>query len=147
MAPYAAGTTVTVEKSRAQIEALLKRQGARKVASVWEETYSAVLFEHGQRCYRIGLAMPRPTPAQRHLPPARVERELRAVERQRWRVLLLVVKAKVTAIAEGVSSVEEAFLGDTIVQDGRTLAEHDAAGALSLAHEGRALKLPPPRAA
>lgn len=43
--------------------------------------------------------------------------------RRRWRSLLLVVKAKLTAVADGISTVEREFLADLVIPTGQTLAE------------------------
>lgn len=44
-------------------------------------------------------------------------------ERQRWRALLLVIKAKIEAVQSGIVSFEDEFIGHTVMTDGRTFAE------------------------
>ena len=41
--------------------------------------------------------------------------------RQRWRALLLVIKAKLEAVDAGISTLEEEFLAATVLPDNRTV--------------------------
>jgi len=43
--------------------------------------------------------------------------------RQRWRVMVMVTKAKLEAVACGISTIEREFLSDIVLPDGRTVAE------------------------
>jgi hypothetical protein len=43
--------------------------------------------------------------------------------RQRWRALLLIIKAKLEAVAAGITTVEDEFLAHTVLPDGSTVGE------------------------
>ena len=43
--------------------------------------------------------------------------------KSRWRALYLVIKAKLEAVDIGITTIEEAFLADTVLPDRRTVAE------------------------
>jgi hypothetical protein len=43
--------------------------------------------------------------------------------RQRWRALLLIVKAKLEAVTAGISTVEREFLPDVVLPNGATVGE------------------------
>lgn len=67
-----------------------------------------------------------------------------AATRQRWRALVLVLKAKLEAVASGISTLEAEFLANVVMADGRTigaailprLTEACDTGRLLPAHEG-----------
>lgn len=41
-----------------------------------------------------------------------------------WRALVLLVRAKITAVNENIVTFEEEFLSNIVMADGRTVAEH-----------------------
>ncbi|HWF01594.1 MAG TPA: hypothetical protein VG248_17460 [Caulobacteraceae bacterium] len=43
--------------------------------------------------------------------------------RQKWRALALVIKAKLEAVSAGITTVEDEFLAQTMMGDGRTVGE------------------------
>jgi hypothetical protein len=43
--------------------------------------------------------------------------------RERWRLLVLLVKSKLEAVAAGVTTIEREFLADVFLPDGRTVHE------------------------
>jgi hypothetical protein len=46
-----------------------------------------------------------------------------AATRQRWRALVLVLKAKLEAVASGISTVESEFLAGIVLPNGMTLGQ------------------------
>ena len=46
-----------------------------------------------------------------------------AEARRRWRVLVLLVKAKLEAVASGETSVRDEFMANIVLLDGRTMGE------------------------
>jgi hypothetical protein len=46
-----------------------------------------------------------------------------AATRQRWRALVLVLKAKLESVASGISTLESEFLANVVMPDGRTLGQ------------------------
>jgi hypothetical protein len=124
MPPFAQKTTVPVARTREQIETLLTRYGATKFASGWDQTNAVIMCEAKGRQLRFVLPIPDPnhkmfsgkTPAQR-------ADAAKAEERRRWRALLLVMKAKLEAVASGISTFEEEFLANIVVPGGKTFGQ------------------------
>jgi hypothetical protein len=109
---YAEDTDVSVSKSQGEIRDMLRKAGAGRIAIMDELDGSAVImFEHGSRGYKLAIAAdPKAkNPAQE--------------ERRRWRVLVLLVKAKVNSVIEGVTTIEREFFADTVLPSGKSLLE------------------------
>lgn len=112
---YAAGTTVPPQKTRAEIEHVLTRYGARGFGS-WHETGRAVVvFEIKDRRVRFSLDTVNPQ--------ARTQAAKDQSERQRWRALLLCIKSKLEAVESKIETLEEAFLPHIVMPDGMTVGE------------------------
>ena len=109
MAEYASRTTVPADKTRLDIEAMMKRRGADQFFSGADSERAILAFRLGGRHIRFTLP----------LGDVRNQQHLRS----RWRALWLVVKAKLEAVEIGIMTIEEAFLGDTLLPDRRTVAE------------------------
>ncbi len=142
MGRYAATTGVSLDASRAEIERTLRRYGASAFAYGWEADLATVMFKLGARHIRFRLAMPdRNDRAFTHTPGKGLRRSAEAAEkeweqaqRQRWRALALVIKAKLEAVEAGITTAEDEFLAHTVLPDGRTFGEW-AAPQLEIAYE------------
>ena len=100
---YAAGTTVTPEKSRDELYRTLKRYGATETLVYEAERLLRVGFAYRGRKIAIPFALP----ARRDFPTqAGHDREVR----RRWRVLLLLLKSRLESVEEGAEDVDEAFM-------------------------------------
>jgi hypothetical protein len=115
MRRYAERTEIPPEKSRADIEKLLVAAGATRFAAGWEKGRASVAFELRGRAVRFILPLPDVTRDGRSGPA--INRDAR----QRWRALLLLVKAKLEAVASGITTIEEEFLAHTVLPDGETV--------------------------
>ena len=147
MKRYAESTSVSVEKSKAEIEGLLARYGATAFASGWEPGRAMIQFEAQGRRIRFVLPLPhqdhkRFTMARigrsKHLTARSLEAAHKAWEqacRQSWRALALVVKAKLEAVAAGITTFEDEFLSHVVMPDGRTVGEH-VRPKIALAYDG-----------
>src|ERR1700723_2772498 len=71
-----------------------------------------VAFEHAHR--HIKIIVP--------LPTGDGEKD-KQLARQRWRALLLVIKAKLESVESGIETLEEAFYANIVMPDGRTIYE------------------------
>jgi hypothetical protein len=128
---YAAGTDVTSDRSRVEIERTLRRYGATAFTYGWTEGQAHVVFEMASRRIIFRLPMPDPASDEFTLTPAgKRKRSAAAAEgayeqavRQRWRALTLVIKAKLEAVDAKISTVEEEFLAHLALPDGRTVGE------------------------
>ena len=130
MPRYAVVTTVSSEKTRNEIEATLARYGATAFVYGWEGQRAIIQFRAHDRHIRFMLPLPdktslefiqTPTGKSRSLP--QVEAAISQAVRQRWRALLLIIKAKLEAIDSGIVTFEDEFLSHTVLPDGRTAGE------------------------
>lgn len=128
MSRYAKGTTVGADRSKAEIERVLVRYGATKFAYFNEGDRAAIAFRVGDRGIRMRLPLPVPddfarTEKNKVRPPAARAKECERATRQRWRALLLIVKAKLEAIESGVSTFDQEWLSFMVLPNGKTVAE------------------------
>lgn len=139
---YAAGTDVTADRSRSEIERTLQRYGATSFMYGWEPNRAALAFAVEGRQVRFELPLPdRTSPEftrtssgkQARTPKAASEAYDQAV-RQRWRALALVIKAKLEAVAAGIVTFDDEFLAHLVLPNGSTVAQ-ELAPRLALAYE------------
>jgi hypothetical protein len=150
---FAEDTSVSVEKSKIEIEKLVTAHGAEGFHTGWQggsadgglPGWDAIEFLWKGRTIRFKLDRPRPSWVEpdardptkkvtRTAPWARDKygyllkdsRLVAAIDqknRQRWRVLFLVIKAKLEAVAAGVVVFEEEFLPFIVFDGSRTIGE------------------------
>jgi hypothetical protein len=132
MAKYAARTEVPEYQSRTEIEKTLTRFGATAFAYGWSADHSIaqVAFELAGRRVRFEIATPDRSAKQFTHDRAgrrRTEASMRAAYdqeiRRMWRSLLLVIKAKLEAVATGIVSLEEEFLAHVVLPTGQTVGQ------------------------
>lgn len=124
MARFAASTRVGVDQSRTEIERTLSRYGGTSFAYMTTAGKAIIAFEAKQR--HIKISMP--------LPTGDSEKDKQAA-RQRWRALLLVIKAKLESVESGIETLEEAFYANIVMPDGRTIYE-STRERVALAYQG-----------
>ena len=128
MARYAEGTKVGVEASEAEIKRALARFGATSIISGDDGDRTFVLFRARDRFVKFVIPKPalddfRQTPTGRSRDTAGAADMQRQELRRRWRALALLVKAKLTAIEEGIVTFEDEFLADTVMENGQRFSE------------------------
>lgn len=147
---YAEGTSVTVEKSKAELDRLLAKAGAgqRMMGSDDDQGFAFVIFSLDKRQVRLRVPLPLPTEKRfTHEPKGKlrpIDKQRVAYEqgcRERWRQLVLLVKAKLEAIEIGISTVEREFLADLYLADGRTLHQAIAGDIEQMFIDGKMPKL------
>lgn len=138
---FAEGTSVPVEKTRIEVEEVVRRFGADSFVSGYEGRTAFIAFRAMERMVRLTLEMPDPNdPAFHRTPTGRARdagpaRETYEAEcRRRWRALALLVKAKVAAVADGIVTFEEEFLPHIVLADGSTVYQATR-GPLAVAYE------------
>ena len=126
---YAENTSVSVEKSKMEIERILRRYGATCFASGWDDTRATVLFEAHKRRIKFILPLP-PKDEYTKTPEGKTRHKADMIElaweqgcRSQWRALALVIKAKLEAVESGVALFEHEFGMQTVLPDGRTVGE------------------------
>jgi hypothetical protein len=145
---FASETSVPVERSRAELEKLLRRYEADQFVSGWEEGRAMVGFRIAGRTVRLEVPMPTlrdvqktPSGRQRRAPSSQTA-VLAQMERQRWRALLLLTKAKLEACALGLETFEQAFLAGIVTPNGQTIGQR-LVQQLDEIQKGGAIKLLP----
>ena len=115
-AQYAAGTTVSVERSRAEIERTLARFGAEEFMYGYDKHRAVVAFSAADRRVRFVLLMPDKADRRfTHTPTGKARSSDQALAqweqgcRESWRALAEVIKAKLVAVDSGIVTFEEEF--------------------------------------
>lgn len=132
MTRFASNTDVAVEKSRAEIEKLITRYGASSTAFMAAPGRAMIMFEANER--RVVFELPLPLLSEKRFqrtPAGRKARDIRGQHdaweqacRQSWRALALVIKAKLEAVASGITTFEDEFLAHIMMPDGMTVGKH-----------------------
>lgn len=133
---YAAGTSVPVERSKVELDTLLGKHGAGQRGIMHDEAAGTahVVFVLKGLKYKLELPMPTPADLERQAPrraagwsgwtPERrqawVRRAWEQACRERWRGVVLLIKAKLEIVRMGVSTFEREFLADLMLPDGKT---------------------------
>ena len=131
MPTYAADTSVSMEKSQAEIERTLTRYGATSFMRGWDQNRAILAFVIRGKQVRMILPMPARSERQfTHTPTGKARTSQQAVTdaweqacRQRWRALALVVKAKLEAVEAGISTFEDEFLSHIVLPSGETAGQ------------------------
>lgn len=150
MSKYAAGTSVPADRTRSEIEKTLARYGATSFAYATDARGAVIQFDLAGRRIRLAVRFPNRadreftrTATGRPRAAAEAERAFDQAVRQRWRALLLVLKAKLEAVDSGIAALEDEFLAYVVnPQTGRTVGE-DIAPQLRAAYEQPGA-MPPP---
>jgi hypothetical protein len=144
---YADGTSVSVEKSKLELEKLLVKHGAKQYGTAHDDQNGRAIvhFKMSERLIRLQIPVPPlsdyPNPKNAYPPKSKiplprgwhwwtdarretwVREQWEQASRTRWRCMLLIVKAKLEHIALGLSDVEHEFLADIAMPNGRSIAE------------------------
>jgi len=128
MPKYASETTVPAERSKGEIERILRRYGADAFMHGWDRVKAVVGFEIDGRRYRIMLPMPDPaefrlTDSGRARVQSSIEAAYEQAIRQRWRALALWIKAVLEAAEAGIVTLEEVLQPFTVLPNGLTAGE------------------------
>jgi len=118
---YAQGTTVETGKSRLEIERLLQRAGCSHVGVMNEPGRAIVYFQ--RKGWAVQMTIPMPALAEapklgrgyRSLAEGQRLEWVEQRAKERWRQLLLVLKAKFTALEQGVETFEQTFFAHLVV--------------------------------
>ena len=128
---YAEKTSVSVEKSKAEIERTLQRYGADQFISGWDQSRAFIGFKMLGRQVKFVISLPSKDSKEfTHIESKGFkrtpEKTMAAWEqacRQRWRALSLVIKAKLEAVESGITEFEDEFLAHIVLPTGQTAGE------------------------
>jgi len=127
---YAEHTSVSVEKSKAEIERILSRYGAEQFISGWDQERAYIGFRMQERMVKFMLDLPDKadfayTPEMKYKrAPEAIMKAWEQACRQRWRALALVIKAKLEAVESGITTFDDEFLAHIMLPDGTTAGEY-----------------------
>lgn len=151
MPRFASETTVSVERSRAEIEGLLVRYGASEFHSGWTDGKAMVAFRLNDIFIRFVLPIPAKSEKRfwwklvRGCNQKRSERQAEAAWeqecRQRWRALRLVVQAKLEAVECGISTLVNEFMAFIVLANDETLGDWVVDTAMPAIKAGRMPKM------
>lgn len=128
---YASSTSVSEERSRAEIEKHLMKYGASRFGYMREERTATIVFTY--RRLNIRMEIPLPDPADKAFAltdsrkwkrrPEEAQKLYEQEVRRRWRSLALAIKAKLVAVEDGVATFEAEFMPYMVAADGLTIAQ------------------------
>jgi hypothetical protein len=135
---FAENTSVSVERSKAELDTLLGKAGAasRGIVSDDQQGQAIVAFALGGGKYRLSVPLPKleDFPQHKQWPQgwagwsdgrrsAWRYKQWEQASRQRWRALILVVKSKLEIVRLGLSSAQREFMADLVLSNGQTVSE------------------------
>jgi hypothetical protein len=128
---YAENTSVSVSKTKGEIDGLLRKHKATGFGSFEEQNRALLVFQMQERRIRFELPLPAQMDKRFILTTQGKVRSVDAAMmaweqacRSRWRALFLCIKAKLESIESGIETFEDAFLAHIQMPDGKTVAEH-----------------------
>lgn len=129
MGQFASNTAVSPEKTQNDIRETLRKYGAGRFGIMEEDTKAHVMFEFNNLMIQLTVGLPdksefMKTEAGRSRKKSAADEAYKQAIRQRWRALLLAIKAKLEAIECGISTIEKEFMAFVIMPDGRSLGDH-----------------------
>lgn len=137
---FAAGTSVSPEKTMMEIRALLGKHGAQRIQTIEDVRLVSIAFALKNRVVRFEIELPaedspqfRPNSRQRANRRALWEAEVR----RRWRVCLLIIKSKLEAVSTNAKLFDVELLPYFVMPDGKTVAQHINSEKLDALYEGR----------
>ena len=131
MARYAKGTGVSVERSKEEAKRLLMKYGATRYMVMDGSHVASVLFNLHERNLKINIPLPdredeeftHTTGRKKARSSADSHKLWEKACRQKWRVLILLLKANLEAVEIGAVKFDEAFMPYFMTADGYTVAE------------------------
>lgn len=126
---YASRTKVDAGQSIAEIERTLERYGATDFAYMKSQDRAVVVFQMRSRRMKMTLLLPQrkdflyTATGKPRTSESAIDEEWQQHVRQRWRALLLVIKAKLEAIDSGIETFEQAWMPYMVLPNGQTATE------------------------
>lgn len=146
MSKYAVNTNVSVEKSQAEVQKILRKYNADRFGIMEDRENAFLMFEYNN--LRIQMTVPLPdkeefkkTETGRSRKANQIEEAFNQAVRQRWRALVLAIKAKLEAVEIGISTIEQEFMAFVMMPDGKQLSEHLLPQIKEIANTGELPKL------
>jgi hypothetical protein len=143
---YAENTSVPIEKSKGEIESVLKKYGAGRFGYMADDEKAIIVFTADNRHIRFTIPMPNPddfsrTPTGRMRKSNAIPEAYEQEVRRRWRALSLVIKAKLEAVNTGITEFEDEFLAHIVLPSGKTVAEETKPAIKNAYESGKSIPL------
>jgi hypothetical protein len=110
MGRYAERTKVPVAKTVGDIERVVNRYDADQFVFGRDDKKGIAFIGFQMNNVRIRVSIP-------------FSKDNEQEHRQRWRAALLIIKAKLEAVESGISTLEQEFLANILLPDGRTMID------------------------
>lgn len=126
---YASQTSVSPDRSRAEIEKVLTSYGATGFMYGWHDGRAVIIFEFHAKRMRFTLDLPtledvsRTARGRRRNGSAALNKAHEQETRRKWRSLSLSIKSKLVTVQDGISTVEHEFMANIILPNGMTVGE------------------------
>jgi hypothetical protein len=150
---FAASTTVSTDQTLREIKDVIRKYGGRNV-HVGESDHRLVFaFEHGDaddsRLVRFEQYLPTVEDyaldsRRRALAPKQAQQAYEKAMRQRYRILLAVIRFRFEQFLAGIYTFDETFALEIVMPDGRTVAQHVVPQVAEAYTSGHTPKLLPP---
>ncbi len=111
---YAEYTKVPFDRSISEIVTMLRKRGAGQIFQGEDGDLFAIQFSLADRMMRFRVKLSEPN------------RKSQQFRNMRARSLGLVIKAKLESVDAGIETIEQAFLANVVMSDGRTVYERVA---------------------
>lgn len=129
MSVYANQTSVSPDRSRAEIEKTLTRYGTTGFMYGWSERGAVIGFMMNSKQYKTILKLPSKdafmrSEKGRRRTSSQIQGAFDQATRQRWRALALVIKAKLEAVESEISTVETwGYVAWMVLPNGQTVGQ------------------------
>ena len=151
MGRYASKTNVSSAKSRSDIEDTLVKYGACGFMYGWQGNEAVLAFMFDGKQIKFKVSMPDKSDKEFRTTPTGRERknedsvikEWEQATRQRWRALLLIIKAKLEGIESGITTFEDEFMAWIVTADGKQVRDHVLPSLETMYKDGKMRKLLP----
>lgn len=151
---YAETTSVPVDRSRLEVERILKKAGGNQFGYWDDDEHSVSVIVCQLEGYSLKFHVFQPDPidyrdngktgrSRRTRTPKQAEQAAEQELKRRWRALSLIVKAKLEVIASGQSTIGREFMADMLLPSGKTVGEEMEPKLIQAAQQGKMPKLLP----
>lgn len=122
---FAEGTTVEVSKSRMEVEMLLTAHAAIQVVIGTDSQKRTGFVHFGKegRQYKLFLPPRAVKKPSGYMKAEKLQALEKQAEREQWRAMLLLLKAKLEVVASELVTMEQEFMAYVVLPDGRTVGE------------------------
>lgn len=128
MGSFASNTTVSVESSQREVQRILRKYSADRFGVMEERGKAHLMFSIRGLSIQITFDLPSKeefstTDRGRIRKSSQTDAAYEQAIQQKWQSLVLMVKAKLVGIEDGITTIEKEFLSFIVLPDGMTLGD------------------------